>query len=77
MIPSDRWKNSAFRTLLGAALLVSAGGAVAQSFTNIIDPLNTAFTQALGINDSGTIVGYGNSSTFNGFTLTLRRVSRV
>jgi len=52
-------------------LLVSAGGAVAQSFTNIIDPLNTAFTQALGINDSGTIVGYGNSSTFNGFTLTL------
>jgi hypothetical protein len=52
-------------------LLSAAGAAHAQSFTNIIDPLNPTFTQALGINDSGTIVGYGNATTFNGFTLTL------
>ena len=72
MNPLNRSKNSAFRTLLGAALLVSAASAAhAQSFTNIIDPLNPTFTQALGINDAGTIAGYGNMTTFNGFTLTL------
>jgi hypothetical protein len=53
-------------------LVVSAAGAAqAQSVTNIIDPLNPTFTQAFGINDSDTIVGYGNMTTFNGFTLTL------
>ncbi len=59
--------------MLGTALLLSCAGSVAhaQSFTNIIDPANPTFTQALGINDSGTIVGYGNSTTFNGFVLTL------
>jgi len=41
------------------------------SFQDIIDPLNPTFTQALGINGSGTIAGYGNATTFNGFTLTL------
>jgi PEP-CTERM motif len=38
---------------------------------NIIDPLNPAFTQALGINGASTIVGYGNATAFNGFMLTL------
>jgi probable HAF family extracellular repeat protein len=71
MIPSNRSQNAIVRPLLGAALLLFAAGAArAQSFTNIIDPLNPTFTQALGINDSGTIVGYGNATTFNGFTLT-------
>jgi PEP-CTERM motif len=69
MSPLNRSKNS---LLLGTALLLScAGAAHAQSFTNIIDPANPTFTQALGINDSGTIAGYGNATTFNGFTLTL------
>jgi PEP-CTERM motif-containing protein len=76
MITLNRSKNSVYRPLLGAALLVSAAGAAhAQSFTNIIDPLNPTFTQALGINDSDTIVGYGNATTFNGFTLTLPPVA--
>ena len=73
MIPSDRSKNSAFRPLLGAALLVCGAGSAAhaQTFTNIIDPLNPTFTQALGINDANEIAGYGNGTIFNGFTLTL------
>ena len=41
------------------------------TFQNIIDPVNPTFTQALGINASGKIAGYGNATTFNGFTLTL------
>jgi hypothetical protein len=52
-------------------LVSSAGAAQAQGFINIVDPLNPTFTQALGINDSNTIVGYGSATTFNGFTLTL------
>jgi hypothetical protein len=36
----------------------------------IIDPLNPTFTQALGINDAGTVVGYGNMTDFNGFQVT-------
>jgi PEP-CTERM motif len=77
MIASDRSKNFIFRPLpgaaLGAALLLSAGGSAghAQSFTNIIDPANPTFTQALGINGSNTIVGYGNATNFDGFVLTL------
>lgn len=60
---------------IGAAVVASAavsGSAHATpSFANIIDPLNPTFTQALGTNDAGTIVGYGNASAFNGFRLTL------
>ena len=71
MIASNRSKHSIFRLSLGAALLLSGSAAHAQDFTNIIDPLNPTFTQALGINDAGTIAGYGNATIFNGFTLTL------
>ena len=59
---------------LGAAGLLALGTGTAHAdiaFTNIVDPLNPTFTQALGINDSSTIVGYGNAMTFNGFELTL------
>jgi hypothetical protein len=60
---------------IGAAVIASAAlsgtAHAAYVFTNIIDPLNPTFTQALGINNSSFIVGYGNASTFNGFTLTL------
>jgi len=58
---------------LGAALLVSTavGAAHAAEVLNIIDPANPTFTQALGINGSDTIVGYGNMTNFDGFVLTL------
>jgi hypothetical protein len=68
MNPFNRSKSS---LLLGTALLLCGGAAHAQSFTNIVDPLNTTFTQALGVNGSNTIVGYGNKTAFNGFVLTL------
>ena len=59
------------RAAMFTLLASSAGAAHAQEFINIVDPLNLTFTQALGINDSNMIVGYGNGSIFNGFTLTL------
>ena len=77
MIASDRSRNSLFRSFGGAALLVCGVGSAAhaQTFTNIIDPLNPTFTQALGINDANEIAGYGNATIFNGFTLTLPPVA--
>ena len=61
---------------LGAAGLLTLGAGAAHANvtvinSNIVDPANPTFTQALGINDSSTIVGYGNGSIFNGFELTL------
>jgi hypothetical protein len=77
MLASDRSNNSISRFLRGAAtrcLLLAAlttaltgVGARAQTFTQIIDPLNTTFTQALGINNAGQVVGYGNMNLFDGF----------
>jgi hypothetical protein len=52
------------------ACLAAASPARAASFVNIIDPLNPAFTEALGINNSGTVVGYGTTTNPNGFQLT-------
>ncbi|MGH7154062.1 MAG: hypothetical protein ACREF3_09030, partial [Acetobacteraceae bacterium] len=67
------------RTALLAAAVVGAGAIAtarpAAAFVNIIDPANPTFTQALGINDSGTIVGYGNATNFDGFVLTLPPVA--
>jgi hypothetical protein len=61
---------------LAAMLSLAAGGAQAgTAVINIIDPLNSTFTQALGINDANVIAGYGNSTVFNGFTLTLPPVA--
>jgi hypothetical protein len=72
MNPLNRSKTSVYGLLLGASWLFSGGAAHAtEIFTNIIDPLNPTFTQALGINNAGTIAGYGNATAFNGFTLTL------
>jgi hypothetical protein len=45
--------------------------AITYTFQDIVDPVNPTFTQALGINDAGTIVGYGNATIFNGFQLVL------
>jgi hypothetical protein len=54
-----------------ATVLTSAVPSHAASYTfqDIIDPVNPTFTQALGINDAGAIVGYGNMTIFNGFQL--------
>jgi len=62
---------------LGAAalLVMGAGNGHAATFTPIVDPTNSTFTQALGINNSGTIVGYGNSTTNDGFQLTLPAIA--
>jgi hypothetical protein len=65
-----------YSVAFGAAGLLTLGAGAAHANvtfinTNIVDPLNPTFTQALGINDSGTIVGYGNATIFNGFELTL------
>ena len=72
-MPFNCSKHSLFRRLPVIALLVCGVGSAAnaQTFTNIIDPLNPTFTQALGINDANEIAGYGNATIFNGFTLTL------
>ena len=76
MNPLNRSKNSVYRPLLGAALLLSAAGSAAHAgIVTIIDPANPTFTQALGINDAGIIAGYGNATIFNGFTLTLPPVA--
>lgn len=56
-------------TALGCVALLSLAGGTAHatSFLNIIDPANPTFTQALGINGSNVVVGYGNANVFNGF----------
>ena len=56
---------------LALASTAQPARAVTYSFQNIIDPANPTFTQALGINSAGTIVGYGNATNFDGFQLVL------
>jgi hypothetical protein len=70
---SSHCPNPALGALVAVALASVAVPAHAANYTfqNVIDPLNTNFTQLLGINDAGTIAGYGNATTFDGFTLTL------
>ncbi len=63
---------------LSTAGLLTLGAGTAHAsyvYEDIVDPANPTFTQALGINDSSTIVGYGNATTFNGFQLVLPPVS--
>jgi hypothetical protein len=54
-----------------ALISAAANSAHATSFLNLIDPLNPTFTQALGINGSNVVVGYGNMNNFNGFQVTM------
>jgi hypothetical protein len=71
----SRASGNRLRLALGAfaamALAWGAQPADAYVFQSIIDPANPTFTQALGINSAGTIVGYGNMTVFNGFELVL------
>jgi hypothetical protein len=60
---------------LALALAIGPAHAVTYNVVDIIDPLNPTFTQALGINDASTIVGYGNATVFNGFELVLPPVA--
>jgi hypothetical protein len=62
-------------TAVALALATGPAHAVTYNVVDIIDPLNTTFTQALGINDASTIVGYGNATVFNGFELVLPPVA--
>jgi hypothetical protein len=60
--------------LVATAILAGSGVLTAGPvFTveTIIDPGNPTFTQALGINNSGTIAGFSGNPTATGFTLTL------
>jgi hypothetical protein len=52
-----------------ACLAVAQAGHAA-SYVTIIDPGDTAFTEALGINNSGTIVGQSGNAPASGFLLT-------
>jgi hypothetical protein len=61
--------------LFSSTCIMAGSAAHAQGFLSIIDPANPTFTQALSLNSSNTIVGYGNATTFNGFTLKLPPVA--
>src|SRR5580658_5759867 len=54
--------------LTGGAMLLSASPFVIQT---VIDPTGTNFINLLGINNSGTIAGFDNANTAQGFTLVL------
>jgi PEP-CTERM motif len=77
-------KDSVFSRASGSRLRLASGALAAMAlawgaqpahaayvFQGIVDPANPTFTQALGINSAGTIVGYGNMAVFNGFQLVL------
>ena len=67
-----RLRGSAARFLLAAIPLAIAPAAHAgYNLTFVPDPTGTNFINLLGINDSGTIAGFDNSTTNQGFTLTL------
>lgn len=80
MIGSRRSNTSMFRFLRGAAarcLLVAAPLAISPAahagynLTTVTDPTGTGLINLLGINNSGTIAGFDNGVTNQGFTLTL------
>jgi hypothetical protein len=59
--------------MLGGVLLAAATGPASAGYSvqTVTDPTGTAFINLLGINDSGTIAGFDNANTAQGFTLTL------
>ena len=80
MNPLNRSKNSVFRPLRGVAarcllaavpLAIAPAADAGYNLTFVTDPTGTNFINLLGINDSGTIAGFDNSATNQGFTLTL------
>ena len=78
MIPTCGSNNSVFRPLRGiaarcllAAIPMAVTPAAHPHLTFVTDPAGAGFTNLLGINNSGTIAGFGNQVTNAGFTLTL------
>jgi len=80
MNPLNRSKNSVFRPWRGVAarcllaavpLAIAPAADAGYNLTFVTDPTGTNFINLLGINDSGTIAGFDNSATNQGFTLTL------
>jgi hypothetical protein len=81
MIASDRSNNSISRFLRGAAwrcllvavplLAISPAAHAGYNLTFVTDPTGTGFINLLGINNSGTVAGFDNSTFNQGFTLTL------
>jgi PEP-CTERM motif len=80
MISSHRSKNSPFRPLrhgaarcllLAVPLLLAPEAHAAYNLTFVTDPTGTGLINLLGINNSGTIAGFDNATTNQGFTLTL------
>jgi hypothetical protein len=80
MIVSDRSNNSIFQFFRGAAtrclllavpLAISPAAHAAYNLTFVTDPTGTGVINLLGINESGTIAGFDNGVTNQGFTLTL------
>lgn len=66
-------KPSALIFIVPALFASGAGSLVAGaiSIQTVQDPANPSFTQLLGINNSGTIVGFDGAVTAQGFQLTL------
>ena len=80
MILLNRSKHSLFRPLRGAAarcllaavpLAIAPAAHAGYNLTFVTDPTGTNFINLLGINSSGTIAGFDNGVTNQGFTLTL------
>ena len=85
MTASNRSKNSLFRPLRGAAtrcllaavpLLVAPAAHAGYNLTLVPDPTGTGLINLLGINDSGTIAGFDDFTTNQGFTSRCRTASR-
>ncbi len=80
MIPLKRSRNTVFRPLRSVAarcllaavpLAIAPAAHAGYNLTFVPDPTGTGFINLLGINDSGTIAGFDNGVTNQGFTLTL------
>ncbi len=66
-----RKMNVGLRTLTTAVLSVAAIKAATFTVQTVQYPTDPAFTQLLGINNSGTIAGFHGATVAQGFTLTL------
>jgi len=76
----NRSENTVFRPLRGIAarcliaavpLAIAPAAHAGYNLTFVTDPTGTGFINTLGINDSGTVAGFDNAVTNQGFTLTL------
>ena len=79
-MPFNCSKHSLFRPLRGAAarcllavtpLAIAPAAHAGYNLTFVPDPTGTGLINLLGINNSGTIAGFDNGVTNQGFTLTL------